>query len=297
MPPHLFGAHTRDEGGIPMAARRAGAAGMDCLQIFTAPPRFYGERATVRPEKRDRFHEALAGAGIRRDRVLVHAAYVLGVATEDRQKHARAKAGLRKELERTSTIGALGLCFHPGSAKDGMEAAAERVAAGVVEALEAVAGEAKILLENTAGAGHTFGRSAAELGAVLERIPKALRARTGYVLDTCHLFAAGHDIAESEARLKEILDAFEDACGGPPAALHLNDSDGALGSNKDRHALLGEGKIGTDAFRWLLADRRSRGIPLILETPHAEEEVEEEDAGADPNEEQMIRLLRELAPR
>lgn len=296
MPPHLFGAHTRDEGGIPMAARRAGAAGMDCLQIFTAPPRFYGERATVKAERRDRFREALAEAGIRPDRVLVHGAYVLGVATEDPQKHARAKAGLRKELERTTTLGALGLCFHPGSAKDGTNAAAERVAAGVVEALEAVEGDSRVLLENTAGAGSTFGRTAAELGAVLERIPKALRPRTGYVLDTCHLFAAGHDISESEARLKEILDEFEEACGGPPSALHLNDSQGAMGSNKDRHALLGEGEIGKEAFRWLLADRRSRGIPLILETPHADTEMGEEDASADPNEERMIRLLRELAP-
>ena len=92
-----------------------------------------------------------------------------------------------------------------------------------------------------------------------------------------------------------MLDAFEDATGERPGFFHLNDSEGALGSNKDRHRLLGEGKIGAEAFGWLLADARSRGVPLVLETPQEREEIAEDDDAADPADARMIALLERLA--
>jgi deoxyribonuclease IV len=293
---HIFGSHTVDNGGIDMAVRRAWNAGLTSVQIFTAIPKFYGDKSSIRAERVERFHAALEETGMRREHVVVHAAYVLSCATAEADKWARAAAGLAKEMERSTTLGVGGVCFHPGSASDGdPDAAAERVARAMAQALEGCPGPTRLLVENTAGAGRTLGRTAREVGAILSHIPAGLRRRAGYGLDTCHLFASGYDIATSAERLTEILDEFEAATGEAPAFFHLNDSEGELGSNRDRHTLLGEGRIGTEPFRWLLADRRSRGVPLILETPQQNYDVPAEDAAADPFDLAMAALLRSLA--
>lgn len=293
----LLGAHTIDTGGIDMAARRAGAAGMRALQIFTAVPKYYNEKVGVRPERVERFRAALAETGIAAAHVVAHAAYVLNVATPDEAKWERASAGLAKELERAATLGIGAVCFHPGAATDGdREAGIARVARAITRALAAVAdGPTRLLVENTAGAGNTIARSSAEIGAILGAVPAALRARTGYGLDTCHLFASGYDIAMSPAALTLVLDEFEEAAGAPPAFFHLNDSAGALGSNKDRHLLIGEGAIGAAPFGWLLGDRRARGVPLILETPQQGVDIAPDDPSPDPDDVRMMRLLERLA--
>jgi deoxyribonuclease-4 len=250
----------------------------------------------VRPERVERFRAALGESGIRPEHVVAHAAYVLNVATPDEAKWARASAGLTKELERATTLGVGAVCFHPGAATDGdRDAGVRRVARALTRALESVTGDTRLLVENTAGAGTTIARSSAEVAAILAEVPAALRGRTGYGLDTCHLFASGYDISMSDAALALVLDEFEQAAGSPPAFFHLNDSAGALGSNKDRHELLGEGEIGTAPFGWLLADRRSRGVPLILETPQANPDVAEDDPSPDPDDVRMVRLLEEMA--
>ena len=296
MATHYFGAHTLDVGGIHMAARRAGSAGMRALQVFSAVPKYYNEKVSVKPERVARFREALDAAGIAPEHVVVHAAYVLNVATPEAEKWARASAGLAKELERSTALGVGAVCFHPGAATDGDRAAGiARISAAIVQALEAVKGETRLLVENTAGAGNTIARTAEEVGQILDGVPKRLRKRTGYGLDTCHLYASGYDIAESAKGLRGVLDAFEEATGERPGFFHLNDSEGALGSNKDRHRLLGEGKIGAEAFGWLLADARSRGVPLVLETPQEREEIAEDDDAADPADARMIALLERLA--
>jgi deoxyribonuclease-4 len=292
----FIGAHTVANGGIHMAALRAGNAGMSALQIFTAPPQYYGDKASMRPERVQRFRAALEQAKIAPDNVVVHAAYVLNTATEDETKSARARAGLRKELERSTALGVGGVCFHPGAATSGnREAAAERVAAAITEALEAVKGDTRLLVENTAGAGMTVGRTAAEVGSILQAVPAHLRQRTGYGLDTCHLFASGHDITRSQAELTRILDEFEGATGSPPSFFHLNDSEGSLGSNKDRHLLVGDGKIGQEPFGWLLRDQRSAGIPLILETPQQNYEIADDDPSPDPYDLAMVERLVAMA--
>lgn len=294
---YIFGSHTVDNGGIDMAARRAAAAGLSTLQCFTAIPKFYGDKSSIRAERVDRFRAALEETGIRGEHVIVHAAYVLSVATADPEKGARAAGGLAKEMERSSTLGVGGICFHPGSASDGdPDAAAQRVAVAMIAAIESVDSRTRLLVENTAGAGRTLGRTAAEVGAILSHIPDELRPRAGYGLDTCHLYASGYDITSSEARFRAILDEFEEACGEPPSFFHLNDSEGELGSNRDRHRLLGEGHIGTEPFGWLLADRRSRGVPLILETPQMNYDVADDDVSADPYDLRMHELLQELSP-
>jgi deoxyribonuclease-4 len=293
---HHFGIHAVDTGGIDMAARRSAAAGGTALQIFTAIPKYYGDKSSIRPERVARFRSALAETGIAPERVVVHAAYVLNTASDDEEKWSRAAAGLSKELERSTAVGAGSVCFHPGAAVDGDRlAAVQRVSRAMTRALEGVPGRTRLLVENTAGAGATIGKTPDEIGAILLGIPEALRDRVGYGLDTCHLYSAGHDITKSEAALARILDEFQAAAGEPPSFFHLNDSDGALGSNRDRHMLIGEGKIGTASFGWLLHDPRSEGVPLILETPQSTAEVAEDDATADPWDARMVSLLQRLS--
>ena len=293
--PRLIGAHTVDNGGIHMAALRAGRSGMRALQIFTAIPKYYGDKISIRPERVQRFREALARAGIEPANVLVHSAYVLNTATADEEKWGRAAAGLRKELERCTALGVGALCFHPGAATGGdRETALGRVSLAITRALEAIPGTTRVLVENTAGAGLTVGKTPAEIAGMLDGVPKALRKRTGYGLDTCHLFSAGHDIKASQASFTGILDAFESAVGSPPSFFHLNDSEGSLGSNRDRHMLIGEGQIGVEPFRWLMHDRRSAGVPLILETPQQNYEIAENDESPDPYDVRMVELLRSL---
>jgi len=287
-----LGAHTVANGGISMAALRAGKAGMTALQIFTVPPQYYGDKATMRPDRVQRFRSALAQAGIAASRVVVHAAYVLNTATEDENKSARARAGLLKELERSTALGVGGICFHPGAAISGdREAAARRVGLAITQALDGVPGDTCVWVENTAGAGTTLGRTAAEVGAILDNVPQRLRPRTGYGLDTCHLFSSGYDISKSETELRSILDQFESAAGCRPSFFHLNDSEGGLGSNKDRHVLLGEGKIGVEPFRWLLRDERTQAVPLILETPQLYYDIADDNPSPDPYDVRMIELL------
>lgn len=270
---------------------------MTALQVFSAEPKYYNDKVSVRPERAERFRDALGAARIDGANVVVHAGYVLNTASPEPDKAERAAAALVKEVERTTALGAMGCCFHPGSAGGGdVDSAIAQVGDAVTRALDAHPGGARVLVENTAGAGRTIGRTPAEVAAILARVPAPLRRRTGYGLDTCHLFAAGHDITASPAALAAVLDAFSDATGEAPAFFHLNDSEGALGSNRDRHALLGEGQIGTAPFGWLLADARSTGIPLILETPQSGEDRAEDDESADPWDVRMLELLRRLAP-
>jgi deoxyribonuclease IV len=290
-----IGAHTIDKGGLHMSAVRAGKAGMTALQVFTAIPKYYGDKSSIRPERVTRFRAALAEAGIEPAQVLVHAAYVLNTATGEEEKWQRAAAGLRKELERSSTLGAGAICFHPGAAT-GCDrlTAVQRVAQAITYALEGVTSNTRILVENTAGAGVTIGKTADEVGAILAAVPAALRGRTGYGLDTCHLYASGHDITQSAAALTQTLDEFEQAAGAPPSFFHLNDSEGGLGSNKDRHVLIGDGRIGKEPFAWLLHDRRSLDVPLILETPQQNYEVADDDPTPDPYDLKMMEMLRSL---
>lgn len=298
----FLGAHTVDNGGIDMAVRRAANAGMKALQLFTAVPKYYGDKSSIRAERVERFKTALRETKIDPGYVVAHAAYVLNTATPDDDKWSRAKAGLAKELERSTLLGIGNICFHPGAATgatlvpgqllspEEIDLAAERVGAAIIHALETVPnGTARVLIENTAGAGRTFARTAAEIAAILHAVPKALRSRTGYGLDTCHLFSSGYDLRNGG--IIRVLDTFEKEIGEAPRFFHLNDSEGALGSNKDRHVLVGDGQIGVEPFKRLLADPRSEGIPLILETPQLNYEIADDDATPDPYDLQMMGLL------
>jgi deoxyribonuclease-4 len=290
----FLGAHTINNGGIHMAVRRAGNAGMTAMQLFTAIPKYYGDKSSINPERVARFKAALKDTDIRPENVVVHAAYVLSVATPDDEKWARASGGLTKEMERSSALGVGAVCFHPGSAGTSERSeSAKRIAKAIVAALQANESQTRLLVENTAGAGRTMGKTAQEIGEILSHVPKSLRKRTGYGLDTCHLFSSGYAIHESKAMLTAILDEFENGIGEPPSFFHLNDSEGELGSNRDRHVLIGEGQIGREPFEWLMSDRRTMGIPLILETPQLDYDIADDDDSPDPYDVKMMKLLRQ----
>ena len=293
-----IGAHTIDNGGIHMAVIRAGTAGMTAMQCFTAIPRFYGDKSTIKPERVARFKAALAKTKIKPANVVVHAAYVLSVATPDDDKWARASAGLTKELERSSALGVGAVCFHPGSAGTSeRSSSAKRIAKAITTALNAIESDTRLLVENTAGAGKTMGKTSQEVGEILSHVPKALRSRTGYGLDTCHLFSSGYDITKSRQAFTAVLDEFEEATGEAPSFFHLNDSEGELGANRDRHVLIGEGRIGKEPFEWLIKDPRSNGIPLILETPQQNYEIADDDDSPDPYDVRMMKLLEGFAAK
>ena len=291
--PRYLGAHTINNGGIHMAVKRAGNAGMTAMQLFTAIPKYYGDKISIKPERVERFRSALAETKIKPKNVVVHAAYVLSVATPDDEKYVRAAGGLMKELERSSALGVGQVCFHSGSAGTGDRSeSAKRIAKAITDALKAVDSETRLLIENTAGAGKTMGKTADEIAEILSHVPKSLRPRTGYGLDTCHLYCSGYDIAESKAIFTAILDDFEEKTGEAPSFFHQNDSADAVGSNKDRHVLIGEGLIGVEPFRWLLQDPRSKDVPLVLETPQKNYDIADDDPSPDPYDVKMMELLQ-----
>ena len=288
-----LGAHTINNGGIHMAVARAGNAGMTAMQLFTAIPKYYGDKISIKPERVERFRSALAETKIKPENVVVHAAYVLSVATPDDDKWVRAAGGLKKELERSSALGVGCVCFHSGSAGTSeRSASAKRIAKAITEALEAVASSTRLLIENTAGAGRTMGKTAEEIAEILSHVPKSVRARTGYGLDTCHLYSSGYDLTESKQLFSAILDDFEKKTGEPPSFFHLNDSADPLGSNKDRHVLIGDGLLGVEPFKWLLQDKRSKDVPLIFETPQKNYEIADDDPTPDPYDVKMMELLQ-----
>ncbi|HJU73898.1 MAG TPA: deoxyribonuclease IV [Gemmatimonadaceae bacterium] len=292
---HYLGGHTRDVGGIHLTVRRAARANMRAMQLFTAMPQFYGDKSNINPDRVARFKSALAETQIDPKYIIVHSAYVINNASPEPEKASRARSALAKELERTTLLGVRGACFHPGSAgTSDLDAAIDRVAAAMTHALESVPGDTCLYIENTAGAGRTVGRTAKEVGDILAKIPNSVRARAGYGLDTCHLFSSGHAIHESRDALRGVLDQFEDVTGERPSFFHLNDSAGELGSNRDRHMLIGEGRIGVEPFRWLFEDARSHDIPLVFELAQYHIETAENDDTPDPTDVRMMELLTSL---
>src|SRR5687768_698541 len=142
----IFGTHPVDNGGIHMAALRSANSGMSSVQIFTAIPKFYGDKSKINPDRVKRFRETIGQTRIKLEHVMVHAPYVLSVATAEADKWSRASAGLTKELERSSALGVGQFCFHPGSASDGDPmAAAERVAKAITVALQSLESSTRIL--------------------------------------------------------------------------------------------------------------------------------------------------------
>ena len=257
----LIGAHVSPAGGLAKAVARGVERGARAIQIFNQSPRMwrptsYGE------EDFAAFREAREGSGV--DAVLIHAVYLLNCASEDPEIADKSLGSLVHSLTVGAGIGADGVVLHPGSAKAGdVGEAIARAGRVIAEALERTEGCA-LHLENTAGAGGTLGRSFGELAALMEAAGGD--ERLGLCLDSCHLFASGFDI-RTAAGMAAVLDECVSVVGVERlASLHLNDSKVALGSNRDRHAGLGEGELGREGCAVFLSEPRFDGLPCVLET-------------------------------
>ena len=197
---------------------------------------------------------------------MIHAVYLLNAATEDPDMRAKTLASLTQSLRVGVGIGAVGVVLHPGSAKTGdVKRAIKRAGKVIKEALEDTE-HCPLLLEDTAGAGGTLGRSFEELAALIDA--SGAGKRLGVCLDSCHLFASGYDIRTRDG-LAEIVEEFDHTVGSDRlGALHANDSAVALGSNRDRHAIMGEGELGEKGCAVFLSEPRFEKLPCLLETGH-----------------------------
>jgi deoxyribonuclease IV len=256
----LLGAHC--SGGIKRALDRAIEIGADSVQLFGQSPRMwrFPEHAE---EDLARFRSRRAEAGI--GAVLVHALYLCNLATADEVIHGKSLATMRSTVDAACAIDADGVVFHVGSHLGaGLEAGLARCVPALREVLDRCSETTWLLLENSAGAGGTIGRSLGELAAIMEALDG--HPRLGVCLDSCHLYVSGIDVGEPEA-MGTLLDEVEAVIGlDRLRALHVNDAAAPLGSNRDRHANVLEGELG-ERLGAFLADPRVQGLPALMETP------------------------------
>jgi deoxyribonuclease-4 len=277
-------------GGVPRAIDRARMAGCASLQIFT---KSVGQwRARPLPEAEiSEFRTKLGETGIR---AIGHTSYLINVGSCDPTVRRRSIAALGEELDRAEALGLEGLVMHPGACAD--EGTGLRlIAEGLQEVLEVRRSHrVRLLLEHTAGQGTNLGYTFEHLARIIDLLDGD--ERVGVCLDTCHLIAAGYDIASGQGYARTFR-AFGRLVGfGRLKAFHLNDSKKPCGSRVDRHEHIGRGAIGLDTFRRLLTDRRFSSLPMMIETAKSEarEHLRQE---VNPWDAMNLATLRALLPR
>ncbi|WP_373500547.1 deoxyribonuclease IV [Desulfococcus sp.] len=263
-PPLLLGAHFSIAGGLHNALYSAAEYGCGALQIFTRNSRTWKETPLIEAAVA-RFDQARRETGI--TEIAAHTSYLINIATPDEKNRTRSRDALAAELERCARLGIPYVVHHPGAhlgagTGQGIATAAREIR-GILEALPGTA--CRLLIETTAGQGTGIGRTFEEIALILAAVDAP--ERTGVCLDTCHIFAAGYDIRTREA-YDRTLAHFERTIGLDSLfVLHLNDAKTDLGSRVDRHAHIGEGAIGLDAFGFFMQDPRLARCPKIIETP------------------------------
>ncbi len=268
----LLGLHVSPAGGLPKAVERGVERGCEAIQIFSQSPRRWAPTNHT-DEAITAFREALDASPIQS--VVIHALYLANAGTDDPELREKSLTAITHSLRVGDAIGADGVVLHPGSAKGGdVGEAIERCGSVFREAL-AESERCPLLLEDTAGAGGTLGRSFEELHRLLE--VSGGDDRIGLCLDSCHLLASGYDVRSASA-LDDVLTQADAAFGlDRLRCVHVNDSQTPLGSNRDRHAPLGTGEIGEDGIAAVLSEPRFGGLPVIFEGPGIEGEPNAED--------------------
>jgi deoxyribonuclease IV len=259
----LVGAHMSIEGGVHRAFERGLKAGCRTIQIFLKNSNQWKAKPLTE-EDRSLFQAAQKQSDIRP--VMAHDSYLINLASPDKSLQRKSIEAFIEEMKRANFLGVSYLILHPGAhVGSGIEAGIARIADALKYALDGVEPPVSLVLENTAGQGSSLGHCFEHLAAILEKIP--YQDRIGVCLDTCHLFAAGYDI-RTKASYNATMQDFDRLVGVKKIwAFHVNDSKKELGSRVDRHAHIGKGFIGLEAFRCLVNDRRFARIPKILETP------------------------------
>ena len=274
----LFGAHC--SGGIKGALDRAIEIGADAVQLFAQSPRtwrFPDHDPADLEAFRARREELGTGA------VAIHAVYLLNLASTKADFYEKSVDTLSKTVDAACAIGAEAVVFHVGShLGTGFEAGLERCVPALRDVLEHCSDTTWLLLENSAGAGGTIGRSIEELAALVDALDR--HERLGICLDSCHLYVSGVDVGEPK-QVKATMKEVDERIGlDRLRALHVNDAAAPLGSNRDRHANVLEGELG-ERIGAFLAPRAVQKLPVLMETPGPD------DHGPDAAEMQKLRDL------
>ena len=257
----LFGAHVSAAGGISKAIDRIEAVGGDAVQVFTQSPRMW--KPTVHaPEEIERFRARREEAGIRA--VLCHALYLVNLASRDDEIRSKSLSSLRATMETAQAIRADAVVLHVGSHLGyGLDEALALVEPSLRELLELTTDDLWLCMENTAGAGGTIGRSLDELAAICDVLDG--HPRLGVCIDSCHWWASGVDVSDPVA-LDEAVEALGSTIGLERVrCLHVNDAAVPLGSNRDRHELVGKGQIGS-GLATFLSHPAFDALPAVVET-------------------------------
>jgi deoxyribonuclease-4 len=269
----LIGAHVSTAGGLTKAHERGVERGCEAIQVFNQSPRQW-RPTRWSDEDIAEFREREKRGPIQS--VTIHAVYLINPATKDREMRKKSSDSLVHALRMGDEIGADGVVLHPGSTVgEPIEEALPRVGQMLENAL-AESDSCRLLLENTAGAGNTLGRSFEELGELIDLA--GADKRLGVCLDSCHMLASGFDITTAD-KLAEVIDQCLDIVGRRRLrCLHVNDSQAALGSNRDRHAIPGEGELGARGCGAFLSEPRFEKLPALFEGPgtggHAPDKVD-----------------------
>ena len=276
-----MGAHC--SGGVKGALDRAVEIGADAVQLFTQSPRTWRAPAPD-PETYERFRDRRRETGI--GSVLCHAVYLVNLAAPDDTVYEKSVSTLASTVDIACAIEAEGVVFHVGSHLGaGLDVGIDRVEAALRTALDRCSDTTWLLMENSAGAGGTIGRSVAELKLLHERLDG--HPRLGVCLDSCHLYVSGCDVTD-RAALDAMLEELDKGIGlDRLRALHVNDAKSALGSNSDRHDNVLDGLMG-EKLGVFLGHPAFQDLPAILEVPGAD--------GRGPDAEQMTRA-KELHAR
>jgi deoxyribonuclease-4 len=261
----LIGGHVSTAGGLVKAHERGVERGCDAIQVFNQSPRMW-RPTTWKPNDVEAFLELMDDGPIKS--VVIHAVYLINPGTKDKEMRKKSLASLTHSLRMGDAIGADGVVVHPGSRlKEPLDDALGRVGEMVREAL-AESDRCPLLLENTAGAGGTLGRTFAELYDVVRRAGGS--KRIGICLDSCHMLASGFDIRD-DAALAAVIDECVAEFGLERlTCIHVNDSQTPLGSNRDRHAPLGDGELGDKGCSAFLSEPRFEKLPAFFEGPGVE---------------------------
>jgi deoxyribonuclease IV len=261
-----IGAHARVTGGLAAGSLRyAAAVGAEAIQVFVSNPRGWAA-SPADPGQEAALREHVAATGLP---VFVHAPYLVNPGSPDPLTRDRSVAAIRHSLRRGRDVGARGAVVHTGSAVDGdRRAALRRVRECLLPLLDEIGdGGPDLLLEPMAGQGQMLCAALPELEPYLDALD--WHPRVGVCLDTCHAFAAGHDLAapRGAGRALRALQAATGDPGGRLRLVHANDSKDACGSRRDRHEAIGAGQIGLAGFGALLRHPVTRGVPFVVETP------------------------------
>ena len=254
-------------GGLPRAVERAVAHRCEAMQIFAKNASQWKGRPLAGDEIRD-FRARVARSRI--TPVVSHASYLINLASANRALRQQSIEAMGDELDRAEALGLLGVVLHPGCYTAGSEATGLELIADAIASLlgQRRRGKTMVLLEQTAGQGTSLGSTFEQLASIIAKTHD--HPRVGVCLDTCHLVAAGYDLASPEG-YASTFEQFEQLVGLPRLKVfHVNDSKRPLGSHVDRHEHIGRGFVGLGAFRRLLNDPRFRNLPMLLETPKTE---------------------------